>query len=65
MYNIKGIAVVSDGEMKRLAVTYDELSDDGGIVSSNNKINRVVTDGGAKSAIQKLTEYAQGIIEGA
>lgn len=62
MYNIKGIAVATDGTMKRIAVTYDEIDDEGTITSSNNKTNRVITDEDVLSAVTTLEEYAESII---
>lgn len=35
MKNIKGFAVASDGNMKRIAITFDEISDTGKVINSN------------------------------
>lgn len=44
MKNIKGIAFANDGNMRRLAITYDEVNSDGKVTGQNIKVNRVVTD---------------------
>lgn len=44
MKNIKGFAVASDGNMKRIAITFDEISDTGKVINSNVKMNRIITD---------------------
>lgn len=51
MKNIKGFAVANDGVMKRIAITYDEIGDDGNIINANVK------------AVETVTSYAQGIID--
>lgn len=61
MKNIKGIATTSDGNMKRMAITYDEI-DSGKVIKPNVKVNRLVTDEGVLSAISILESYAQSII---
>ena len=45
MINIKGIAIAQDGAMKRMAVTYDKIDDNGKIINPNVRFNRVITDG--------------------
>ena len=35
MKNIKGFAVGTDGNMKRIAITYDAIDDSGKVVNSN------------------------------
>lgn len=63
MKNIKGFAVGTDGNMKRIAITYDEIDDSGKVVNSNVKVNRVVTDSDALNAIGTIEEYAQTIVD--
>lgn len=62
MKNIKGIAVASDGNMKRIAITYDEIDDIGKVINSNIKVNRLVTDEDSLGAIAILENYVQSII---
>lgn len=63
MKNIKGFAVANDGAMKRIAITYDEIGDDGNIINANVKVNRIITDKATIKAVDTVTSYAQGIID--
>ncbi len=63
MKNIKGFAVASDGNMKRIAVTYDEIDDAGKVINANVKVNRLITDAESLSAVSKLEEYGQTVID--
>jgi len=42
------------GEGDRIAYTYSEISEDGNIVSQNNKGNFIVTDANTLSAIETI-----------
>lgn len=64
MKNIKGFAVGTDGTMKRIAITYDEIDENGKVTNANVKVNRIVTDDEALQAIDTVLVYAQGVIEG-
>ena len=63
MKNIKGIAVVTDGSLKRMAVTFDVVEDDGTISRINQRINRVVTDSDVLEAVKEFEAYAQKIVD--
>ena len=63
MKNIKGFAVSTDGTMKRLAVTYDVIDDEGKVTKANVRVNRLITDDSALSAVDELLSYAQSLIE--
>lgn len=63
MKNIKGIAMATDGRMKRIAITYDEIDETGKVINSNVKTNRVVTDSATLETIDKLTDFAQKIVD--
>ena len=63
MKNIKGFAIANDGVMKRIAITYDEISEDGAIENANVKVNRIITDEEIVAAVEAITEYAQGIAD--
>ena len=64
MKNIKGIAIATDGNLKRIAVTYDEIDETTGkIVNSNVKANRVVTDGIVLESIATIEGFVQEIID--
>lgn len=63
MKNIKGFAIANDGVMKRIAITYDEIDDNGNIVNPNVKVNRIITDNATLKAVETITKYAQTIVE--
>ena len=64
MNNIKGFAVITDGNTKRIAITYDVINDETGVVmEQNKKINRIITVDSAKESVKTLEDYAQGIID--
>lgn len=63
MTNLKGLAIATDGNFKRMAITYDEIDESGKVVNSNVKINRVVTDTTVLEAISVIEKYALSIID--
>ena len=63
MKNIKGFAVASDGNMKRIAITFDEISDTGKLINSNVKLNRIITDENVLAAVSTLEQYGQIVID--
>ena len=64
MKNIKGIAFATDGSLKRMAITYDEVdASTGKVINSNAKTNRVVTDDAILESIASIEGFAQGIID--
>ena len=64
MKNIKSIAIASDGNLKRLAITYDEIdAETGKVVNQNVKVNRVVTDTDVLADIVEIETFAQQIID--
>ena len=63
MKNVKGIAVVTDGSLKRIAVTFDVVEDNGTISKINQRINRVFTDSAVIDNISALEQYAQTIVD--
>lgn len=63
MKNLKGIAVVTDGNTKRIAITYDVINDKGEATSVNKRINRIVTDSEVLNSILVVESYAQTIID--
>ena len=62
MKNLKGIAVVTDGNTKRIAITYDVINDKGEATSVNKRINRVVTDINVLEAVKSCEAYEQKIM---
>lgn len=63
MKNIKGFAVASDGNMKRIAITFDEISDTGKVINSNVKMNRIITNENVLAAVSTLEQYGQIVID--
>lgn len=63
MNNIKAIGMANDGSMKRISVNYDVVSEEGKVVSSNKRINRVITDNDVIDAINIIYEYANTMLE--
>lgn len=63
MKNVKGFAVASDGNMKRIAITYDEIDETGKITNANVKVNRIISDSGVLAAISEIEEFAQAVID--
>ena len=63
MKNIKGIAVVTDGNLKRIAVTFDVVEEDGKISKVNQRINRVITDSEVLKQVTEVESYAKKIVD--
>lgn len=64
MKNIKGIAIATDGNLKRMAITYDVIDETTGkVTASNVKANRVVTDAEVLGEIAKIEKLAQTVID--
>ncbi len=63
MVNVKNISITNDGALKRVSVSYDELSEDGKTVSTNNRVSRVVTDDLILDNIANIENYVNAIIE--
>lgn len=63
MINIKGYAIAQDGAVKRMAITYDKINSEGKVINPNARVNRVVVDDNALSAILTLDAYAKSVIE--
>ena len=63
MRNVKGYAIASDGNMKRIAITYDEIDETGKVISPNVKVSRLVTDADVLNANAVIESYAQVIVD--
>ena len=63
MKNIKGFAIANDGDMKRIAITYDEITAKGNVENANVKANRIITDEAIIAAVEIITEYAKNVVE--
>ena len=44
MNNVKGYAIANDGSMKRVAITYDVIDENGKPVKVNAKTNNFIVD---------------------
>lgn len=63
---VTSVTVFNDAVGKRMSITYSEVDETTGkIISDNNRIDRVVTDKGAKAAIDNLNEFAQEFVDSA
>ncbi len=63
MNNVKGYAIANDGNMKRIAITYDAVGDDGKPVKVNAKTSNFVLDESVLSAISVLDNYALSVVD--
>ena len=62
MNNVKGYAIATDGNMKRIAITHDVIGDSGKVINPNVKTNRVVTNENVLAAIEILDAYALEVV---
>ena len=63
MKNVKGFAVANDGNMKRIAVTYDVIDDSTGKpLTVNAKANSYVMDEEALVALDVIDKYIHSLI---
>ena len=63
MKNIKSFGVVSDGNMKRIAITYDELNEEGKVINSNVRLNRLITNADVLTAVAQIEVFAQTVVD--
>lgn len=63
MNNIKGYAIANDGSMKRIAITYDVIDENGKPVKVNAKTNNFIVDSEVLDALAIVEAYAQGIVD--
>ncbi len=63
MFNIKGYAIANDGNMKRVAITYDVVDDlSGKPVKVNAKANNFIVDEDVLAALDKVEQYVSNIV---
>lgn len=62
MNNIKALGIANDGNMKRLAINYDVINEEGKVISSNKRVNRVVTDEEVINAINLIYDYSEKLL---
>ena len=63
MNNVKGYAIANDGSMKRIAITYDVIDENGKPVKVNAKTNNFIVDEEVLNALAIVETYAQGIVD--
>lgn len=63
MINIRSIDLSNEGQVERIAATYDKINDAGEIVAMNKRISRVITDESIKAEYADLLAYVQKLIE--
>lgn len=63
MINLKNISITNDGALKRVSISYDELTEDGKTISTNNRISRVVTDELILDNIANIENYVETVIQ--
>lgn len=63
MNNLKGYSVSNDGDMKRLAITYDVINENGKVINSNKKINRLISDEDIIKAVEIVDNFANHLID--
>ena len=63
MNNVKGYAIANDGSMKRVAITYDVIDENGKPVKVKAKTNNFIVDEDVLNALAIVENYAQGIVD--
>lgn len=63
MNNVKGYAIANDGSMKRIAITYDVIDENGKPIKVNAKTNNFIVDSEILDALAIVESYAQGIVD--
>lgn len=63
MKTVTSITTHVTAEGTRLSITYSEISDEGEIVKSNERVNRIVIDEDAQGHIDEINAHAQTIID--
>lgn len=63
MINVQSINISNDGQLKRVSVMWNELTDYGKTVSTNNRVSRIVTDEAVIEAIGVVEQYVNSVIE--
>lgn len=63
MNNVKTISITTEGNGKRMAITFDVVDESGKVTASNKRINRVVVDETVLEAIKVVDTYAQNAVD--
>ena len=61
---VTSVTIFNDAVGMRMSITYSEVDETTGkVISDNIRIDRVVTDKGAKTHANALEEYAQSFVD--
>lgn len=64
MKTVTSITVWADAVGSRMSITYSEIDETTGKITSDNKrIDRVITDNDIKSSVSSLEDYAQTFVD--
>jgi hypothetical protein len=63
MKKVTSATMWNDAVGARLSITYSEISDAGVITSDNKRIDRIITDSDAQTAMTTLMSYAQSCVD--
>ena len=64
MKTVTSMTVFNDAIGMRMSITYSEIDENSGKVTSDNKrIDRVITASETKSIANELMDYAQGFVD--
>lgn len=64
MKTVTSVTVWNDAVGSRVSITYSEVdADTGRVTSDNNRIDRVILDSDAKTAMASLFSYAQKSVD--
>lgn len=64
MKTITSVTTHVTAEGTRISFTYSEISDKGDIVTSNERVTKIVTDDKMLKHISALNDYALNLLEG-
>lgn len=63
MVNIKNTTLSMNGNYKMISASYDEVSEDGKIIGTNNRISRIITDEDVIAHYDAINNYVNSIIQ--
>lgn len=64
MNNVKAVAVSTDGNMKRLSISYDQVDEETGkVINSNARMNRIIAEEEVINAVNVIEAFAQKIVD--
>ncbi|MBD8925737.1 MAG: hypothetical protein EGR89_07105 [[Eubacterium] rectale] len=57
LINVKSYAIATDGNQKRIAVSYDVINESGKVINSNARCNRVIVGDDILAAEKIISEF--------